>query len=59
MAGKGKKTDTLRLPPEGLDEIMERDFQDKVPTSAASPPLPRDSIYTLSLFLFLFAGHPG
>ncbi|CAM9488034.1 unnamed protein product [Ectocarpus sp. 6 AP-2014] len=30
VAGKEKKTDTLRLPPEGLDEIMERDFQDKV-----------------------------
>lgn len=31
MAGKEKKTDTLRLPPDGLDEIMVRDFQDKVP----------------------------
>lgn len=29
VAGKEKKTDTLRLPPEGLDEIMARDFQDK------------------------------
>ncbi|CAM9982025.1 unnamed protein product [Pylaiella littoralis] len=29
VAGKEKKTDTLRLPPDGLDEIMVRDFQDK------------------------------
>jgi len=29
VAGKEKKTDTLRLPPEGLDQIMARDFQDK------------------------------
>ena len=32
MAGKEKKTDTLRLPPEGLEETMKRDFQDKAST---------------------------
>lgn len=48
MAGKEKKTDTLRLPPDGLEEIMVRDFQDKVsrrwfpppPHVSASPPPP-------------------
>lgn len=39
VAGKEKKTDTLRLPPEGLEETMKRDFQDKASTVEPPPPM--------------------